>query len=188
MARRKRRWRRSSLTRSTTARASTWTYRSVRDGLLSRRRPSFSLSLCQTSIFTPSPHTTSCAREACRSVNEITRGGCAPVHSEPKFLVFGKRPLPLEYRDHPPFKSSRPSLLHLTSLLRRRLCRRRARSQLVCRHVARSCASRGQAHVQSTSSNAIALRWHAVSLRRTAFDGLGGGRAADHRGADCLLS
>ena len=27
----------------------------------------------------------SCAREACRSVNVITRVGCAPVHSEPKF-------------------------------------------------------------------------------------------------------
>ena len=63
----------------------TWTSRSVRDGLLSRRRPSFSLSLCQTSISTPSPHTTSCAREACRSVNVITRVGCAPVCSEPKF-------------------------------------------------------------------------------------------------------
>src|SRR4029077_1500336 len=44
-----------------------------------------SLSLCQTSISTLSPHTTSCAREACRSVNVITRVGCAPVHSEPKF-------------------------------------------------------------------------------------------------------
>jgi hypothetical protein len=35
-------------------------------------------------------HITSCAREACRSANVITRVGCAPVHSEPK-LVSSKR-------------------------------------------------------------------------------------------------
>ena len=43
---------------------------------------SFSLP---NSISTPSPHTTSCARKACRSGNVITRVGCAPVQSEPKF-------------------------------------------------------------------------------------------------------
>jgi hypothetical protein len=31
------------------------------------------------SISTPSPHTISCAREACRSVSVITRVGCAPI-------------------------------------------------------------------------------------------------------------
>ena len=74
----------SSPKRLTAARASTWTSRSARDGLLSRRRPSFSLSRCHTSISTPSPHTTSCAREACRSVSVITRVGCAPDHPEMK--------------------------------------------------------------------------------------------------------
>ena len=52
--------------------------RSARGGSPSRRRPSSSRSRCPTSISTPSPPTTSCARGACRSASATTRAGCAP--------------------------------------------------------------------------------------------------------------
>ena len=47
-------------------------------GSPSRRRPSSSRSRCPTSISTPSPPTTSCARAACRSASATTRDGCVP--------------------------------------------------------------------------------------------------------------
>jgi hypothetical protein len=50
----------------------------ARGGSLSRRRPSSSRFRCPTSISTPSPPTTSCARGACRSASAITRAGCGP--------------------------------------------------------------------------------------------------------------
>src|SRR5258707_1342778 len=64
--------------RSTAGQARTWTFRSVRAGSPSRRRPSSSRFRCPTSISTPSPPTTSCARAACRSASAITRAGCVP--------------------------------------------------------------------------------------------------------------
>src|SRR5438132_221269 len=63
--------------RSTAGRAGAWTSRSVLGGSPSRRRPSSSRFRCPTSISTPSPPTTSCARGACRSESAITRVGCA---------------------------------------------------------------------------------------------------------------
>src|ERR1700756_1819043 len=56
---------RSPPTRSTAGGARTWTFRSVRGGSPSRRRPSSSRFRCPTSISMPSPPTTSCARGAC---------------------------------------------------------------------------------------------------------------------------
>ena len=80
----KRRWRRSRPTRSTAGRARTGPCHLPSDerdrpaaGSPSRRRPSFFRFRCPTSISTPSPHTTSCARGACRSESAITRAGCA---------------------------------------------------------------------------------------------------------------
>src|SRR5215475_8496425 len=95
--------------RSTVGRARTWTFRSAREGFPSRRRPSFSPSHCHTSIFTPSPHTTSCDHVACRSVSVITRVDCAPDHPKMKILHPTTGSSPTKQSDHSPFMGSRPS-------------------------------------------------------------------------------
>src|SRR5262249_8766565 len=85
--RRERRWRRSPPMRSIAGPARTWTLTSfdrltrimppLRSGplgpSLSRQRPSSSRSRYPTSISTPSPPTTSCVREVCRSESVTTR-------------------------------------------------------------------------------------------------------------------
>ena len=60
--------------------AGIWTFRLARDGSRSPLRRSSSRSRCRTSIFMPSPLTTSCARAAFRSVSETMKVSYAPDH------------------------------------------------------------------------------------------------------------
>jgi hypothetical protein len=80
-------------TKSTAGRARTWTFRSARGVLLSRPRPSFSPFRYRTSIFTPLPLTTSCARGGCRLASGITKASCAPdQHSRAPAIRAGPAP------------------------------------------------------------------------------------------------